>query len=275
MASPTTAPARDASREALTDSPPVDGARAPGRRARMPLRGHLRELRTRSLWVAVGLAVGALLGWALYDPLLALLTRPLHLAASTEHRDIALNFTALGAPLDIRLKVSLFLAVLVTCPWWLYQVWAFITPGLTARERRYAVGFLGAAVPLFLGGGALAWWVLPHAVNILASFAPEGTSQLVNAQDYLTFVMRLVLAFGVAFVAPVLLVALNLAGVVRHEPLARGWRWAVLAAFVFAAVMTPTPDALTMVLVAAPICALYFAALGVAVWHDRQVDVRV
>ncbi|ACZ29112.1 Sec-independent protein translocase, TatC subunit [Xylanimonas cellulosilytica DSM 15894] len=247
---------------------------APGRRKRMPLREHLAELRTRLLLVAGGLVVGAVVGWLLYDPLLVLLTRPLHLAAATQHKDIALNFTALGSPLDTRIKVSLFLAVMVTCPWWLYQVWAFVTPGLTRREKRHAYGFLGAAVPLFLGGAGLSWWVLPHAVDIFASFVPAGSSQYVNAQEYLSFVMRLVLAFGVAFVAPVLLVALNLAGIVRHETLARGWRWAVLLAFVFAAVMTPTPDALTMVLVAAPICALYFGALGVAVWHDRRADRR-
>ncbi|MGC5166446.1 twin-arginine translocase subunit TatC [Luteimicrobium sp. DT211] len=238
----------------------------------MSLRAHLAELRVRAFLVAGGLAVGAVAGWVLYDPLLALLMRPLSLAATAQGKEIALNFASLGAPLDVRIKVSLFLAVLVTCPWWLYQGWAFVVPGLTGREKRYTVGFLAASVPLFLFGGGLAWWILPHAVDVLASFVPDGASQLVNAQDYLSFVMRLVLAFGVAFVAPAVLVALNLAGVVRHEPLARAWRWAVLLAFVFAAVMTPTPDALTMVAVAVPICVLYFASLAVTTWHDRRTD---
>lgn len=261
-------------------APDLTGGPAPDRpsrggRGRMPLRNHLAELRARAFLAAAGLAVGTAVGWVLYDPLLAVLMHPLTLAASAQGKDIALNFASLGAPLDVRIKVSLFLGVLVTCPWWLYQGWAFVTPGLTGRERRYTVGFLASSVPLFLLGGGLAWWMLPHAVDVLSSFVPDGAAQLLNAQDYLTFVMRLVLAFGVAFAAPVLLVALNLAGIVRHEALARAWRWAVLLAFVFAAVMTPTPDALTMVAVALPICVLYFASLAVTTWHDHRTDRRI
>lgn len=240
----------------------------------MPLRAHLLELRKRLFLAACGLVVGAVLGWLLYDPLLTVLRLPLDHAASAQGKDISLNFTALGSPLDIKIKVALFLGVIVSCPWWLYQLWAFITPGLTRSERHYAYAFLGAAVPLFAGGALFSWWVLPHAVDILSGFVPDGTSQLVTAQDYLSFVMRLVLAFGIAFVSPVVLVGLNFAGLLRHETLVKGWRWAVLIAFVFAAVMTPTPDALTMILVALPICVLYFGALGIATLRDRRTDNR-
>ncbi|MCZ2265115.1 twin-arginine translocase subunit TatC [Isoptericola nanjingensis] len=240
----------------------------------MPLREHLLELRKRLFLAACGLVVGAAAGWVLYEPLLAALQAPLKVAALEQGKTIALNFTGMASALDMKIKVSLFLGVIVTCPWWLYQLWAFVTPGLTRREKGYAYGFLGAAVPLFLGGAALAWWVLPHAVDILAGFVPDGAVNFTDAQGYLSFVMRLVLAFGIAFVSPVFLVGLNMAGVLRHEVLAKGWRWAVLVAFVFAAVMTPTPDALTMIFVALPICVLYFGALGLCVLHDRRVDKR-
>jgi sec-independent protein translocase protein TatC len=240
----------------------------------MPLREHLLELRKRLFLVACGLVVGGVAGWVLYEPLLEALQEPLRAAAREQDKTIALNFTGMASALDMKVKVALFLGVIVTCPWWLFQLWAFITPGLTRRERGYAYGFLGAAVPLFLGGAALAWWVLPHAVDILAGFVPQGATNFTDAQGYLSFVMRLVLAFGLAFVSPVVLTGLNMAGLLRHETLAKGWRWAVLIAFVFAAVMTPTPDALTMIFVALPICVLYFAALGLAVLHDRRVDRR-
>ncbi|MFF3063687.1 twin-arginine translocase subunit TatC [Oerskovia sp. NPDC057915] len=241
---------------------------------RMPLREHLLEIRKRLFLVSCGLVVGAIGGWFLYEPLLSALQAPLEAAAAAQNKVINLNYSGMATALDMKIKVSLFLGVLVTCPWWLYQLWAFITPGLTRKERRYAVGFLGASVPLFLGGVALAWWVLPHAVDILAAFVPEGATNLTDAQGYLSFVMRLVLAFGLAFVLPVVLVALNFAGLVRSTALLAGWRWAVLIAFVFAAVMTPTPDALTMIFVALPICVLYFGAVGIAILRDRSTDKR-
>jgi sec-independent protein translocase protein TatC len=240
----------------------------------MSLREHLLELRKRLFLVAVGIVLGGIAGWFLYVPLLHILQEPLRQAAAAQDRAIEMNFPALAGALDMRIQVSIFLGIFVTLPWWLYQLWSFITPGLTTRERRYAYSFLGGAIPLFVGGAFLAYWVLPHAVDILTGFIPEGAVGIIDGSLYLTFVMRLLLAFGAAFASPVLLVALNFAGALRHETLRKGWRWAILIAFIFSAVATPTPDPWTMVFVALPICVLFFAALGVATMHDRRVDAR-
>jgi sec-independent protein translocase protein TatC len=242
--------------------------------ARMPLVAHLRELRKRILRVALGLVVGMVAGWVLYTPVFEALIKPLRTAASTRHELVAINFSGLAASLDMQVQVSIFLAVLLTSPWWIYQLWAFVTPGLTRRERRYVVGFLGSAVPLFAVGAGFAWWMLPHAVAILTSFTPAGAQNLIDAPTYLSFVMRLVLAFGVAFLLPVIMVALDLVGIARSRTWLRAWRWAVVLIFVFAAVATPTPDAITMLLVAIPMCGLYFGALWICVAHDRRVERR-
>ena len=236
----------------------------------MSLRDHLRELRRRVLLSLVGLAIGAVVGWIVYSPVFDALQRPLVRLASERGGLIAVNFAGIATSFDMRIKISLFLGVLLSSPWWVYQLWSFVTPGLTKRERRYAIGFVAAGAPLFLLGAFLAWLVLPNAVAILTNFTPKGATNLIDAQVYLSFVMRVVLAFGLAFLLPVLMVALNFAGLVSAKAWARGWRWAVLGIFVFAAVMTPTPDAITMLLVAIPMCGLYFGAVGICAWRDRR-----
>lgn len=241
-------------------------------KGRMPLRGHLLELRKRLFLASLGIVMGAVLGWFLYDHVFHLLQQPILEAAARRNQLASINFGAPGAALDMKFKMSFFVGFLITSPWWLYQLWAFITPGLTGKEKRYAIGFIGAAVPLFAAGAAMAWLVLPHAVRILTDFLPTDSTNFQDAQTYLSFVMRLLVAFGLAFVLPVVMVAVTFLGLVRASTWAKGWRWAIVIAFTFAAVMTPTPDALTMILVALPICLLYFAALGVCILHDRRVD---
>lgn len=234
----------------------------------MPLREHLRELRHRVVLAAAGVAVAAVLGWFLYPPVIDALQQPLPRA--TDGRLIALNFTGVATSFDMRVKVSVFLGVLVASPWWLLQLWLFITPGLTRRERRTALAFVAAAVPLFLAGAYLAWRVLPTAVALLTEFTPTDAANLIDAQMYLSFVMRVVLAFGLAFLLPVVMVALTAVGAVRGATWLRGWRWAVLLVFVFAAFATPTPDAITMILLALPMCGLYFGAVGLCHVLDRR-----
>ncbi len=240
----------------------------------MPLREHLRELRTRVLAVAGGNLVGSVAGWVWYPEVFDVLQRPLRDLEARQGELVALNFGGVATPLDLRLKVALFAGVLLTSPWWIYQVWAFVTPGLTHRERWYTAAFLAAAVPLFLAGAGLAWWVLPKAVALLVGLTPENAVNVIDAQTYLGFVMRMVLAFGVSFLVPVVMVGLNAAGVVGARTWWSGWRWAVLVAFVFAAVATPTADVISMLALAVPMCALYFAAVGVCVLTDRRRAAR-
>lgn len=238
---------------------------------RMSLADHLRELRNRFIVCLLAVLAGGVVGWIEYQALLAFLTRPLAIVGQREGwGPVGLNYQGLTTPFGLQLTVALWLGVILASPVWLWQVWAFIVPGLTKRERRTAVVFIAAAVPLFLAGCALANYVLPTAVRVLLDFTPQGTWNLIPADQYLAFVTRFILAFGIAFLVPVLLVGLNVAHVLPAHIMIKGWRIAIILNFVFAAMMTPTPDAWTMIALAMPMCGLYFGACGVAYLIDRR-----
>ena len=236
----------------------------------MPLREHLRELRTRLLKAVLAIGLGAIAGWFLYQPLISALERPLTAIGKQRDTLVTLNFGGISDPFNLRIKLAIYLGLALASPIWLYQLWAFIVPGLTRREKRYAMAFVGAAVPLFAAGVGLAWMVLPNAIRFFSDLAPSKTTQIIDAEAYLTFVTRLMLAFAIAFVVPLLLVALNLVGVVSARALGRAWRVATFLCFLFAAVASPTPDAGTMVALALPMVALYLAAVGIAWIVDRR-----
>jgi sec-independent protein translocase protein TatC len=237
----------------------------------MPLREHLLELRSRLFKAGIAVVLGAVAGWFLYPPVFDALMRPLYEIAR-EHPDrfVKINFAQVSSPFNLRLRLSFYLGFLVSSPIWLYQLWAFIVPGLTKREKRYSMSFVAAAVPLLVAGIGVAWLVLPNAVKFLTEFTPSGASNIIIADDYLTFVLRIMMAFGIAFVTPLLLVALNMAGLVSALALAKAWRIAVFLCFLFAAVASPTPDAGSMLALAFPMVGLYMLAVGVAWFNDRR-----
>lgn len=239
--------------------------------ARMRFVEHLRELRQRIVKVLIGLAVAAIPAWFAYPFVFEALQSPVMSLNDADLR-AALVFDTPPAAIDMRLKVSLWLAAFASSPWWLYQLWAFIAPGLTRPERRYGVVFVAVGVPLFLLGAALAAVVLPNAVRILLSFAPEGALSYMSAGHYLRFVMRIVLAFGLAFLIPLVMIVTNALGLVHSRTLLRGWRWAVLAIFFFGALASPTPDPWTMIAIAIPICGLYFGAVAITARRDKRRD---
>jgi sec-independent protein translocase protein TatC len=237
---------------------------------RMSLGDHLREVRRRFL-VAIGaVAAGSVLGWVEYDTLFNQIMAPLRKLAAERHGLVNINFGGITQPFTVQLQVALFVGIIVASPVWLFQVWGFIVPGLTKREKRTSMAFIGAAAPLFLAGCFVATKAVPKAVEVLLGFTPEGAANLPDAALYLTFVTRFILAFGLAFLLPVFLVGLNVAHVLPARVMLKGWRLAVILIFVFSAMMTPTPDAWTMFALALPMIALFFAAVGVSTLLDRR-----
>ena len=201
---------------------PLSPARRANPEGRMALRAHLRELRDRLLKAALGLLAGAVVGWFLYDPVLEALGRPIQEVAEAADREASLNFGTVASPFDLKIKISIFIGAIVSSPIWIYQLWAFVTPGLKRRERRYALAFVGAAVPLFLAGAYLAYQAMPNFVKFLVGFSPDGFSNFIDAQVYLGFVMRIILSFGLSFLVPIVLVGVNLVGLVSGRSMLEG-----------------------------------------------------
>ncbi len=235
----------------------------------MPLRDHLVEARRRVLLAAAGIAAGAIGGWFLFDRTFALLQQPILDVAAKRDAAVSINFSGVATALDLKLQVAVFLGVILSSPWWLYQIWAFVAPGLKKREKRYTLGFLGAAVPLFAIGIFVGSILLPKAVELLTTFVPEHATNLIDARTYLTFVMRMLVAFALGFVFPVIMVGLSWLGVVPPRVWLKSWRWAVIIIFLFAAIATPTADALSMLVLAIPMTALYFGAIGIGALRRR------
>ncbi|MBB2987631.1 twin-arginine translocase subunit TatC [Terracoccus luteus] len=244
---------------------------------RMTLADHLRELRNRLFFALGAMLIGAVLGWIFYEPVLSALTRPLTDIANQRRNEgdggiVNINFGGLTDPLAIQLTVAVFIGLVLSSPIWLLQIWGFIVPGLTKKEKRVTRVFVVAAVPLFLLGCALAFFMLPKAVSVLLGFTPEDAVNLQDASVYLTFVLKFIVAFGCAFLLPVFLVAFNLVGILPATAMLKAWRPAVMIICVFAAIMTPTPDAYTMLVLATPMVALYFVAVGIAFLFDRKKE---
>ena len=210
-------------------------------------------------------------GWYLFDFVFNELQRPIVDLASKPGSNVTINFPTVVSAFDVRLQVSIFLGILMSAPVWLYNLWAFITPGLKKREKRYTIGFVVASVPLFIGGTALAWASLPTFVVVLVGFTPEGAANVINASDYILFTIRILLVFGLAFVLPVALVMLNFAGVITAQNIIKSWRMAVFTSAVVGAIATPVAEPMAMFLLMVPLLILYFLAAGVAFLHDKRV----
>ena len=242
---------------------------------RMALSDHLRELRARVLRVALVTIIA--LGVALYffDFLYELVYGPYQDAAEqlAEGTTFATTSGAAGG-LMLYLKLSGFAALVVTAPYWLYQIWAFILPGLHAHERKWSRIFVMVAGPLFLAGVLLGYLTLPKGLEVLIGLNPEGVTNLVDFNEYLQFFTRTLLVFGIAFEIPVFVVMLNLAGVVSGKSLGAHRPWIIVGIFIFAAVATPSADPFTMTFMAVPMVILFLISEVIARAHDRRKAAR-
>lgn len=234
----------------------------------MSLGAHLVELRKRLLIAVIGVVVGMVIGFIASEAVIWYLASPLRVL--DEKRATELVFSTVSSGFDLKMRIAFSIGFLLSAPVWMWQIWAFIMPGLTRKEVRYTLWFVGLAIPLFFGGGAVAIFVAPHIIEVMTTFVPQGGVNYFEAGQYYDFIFKLVLVLGVAFVLPLFLVALNLAGVMSGRGILKGWRIAVLIATVFAAVATPGADIFSMLLLAGIMVLLYFAAALVSLLFDRR-----
>jgi len=265
----------------------IQGARIVGERyvraqrranpeGRMPLFDHLRELRNRIVKAALALIAGMIVGFVFFDQAWRVIERPLCHTVVNGHSGCAtpgVNQLILNSPLDpfyLRVKVAFIVGVILSSPVWLYQIWSFIAPGLYAREKRWGHIFLATAVPLFLIGTVLAYLSLGRSMHYLLGLTPAGVGNYIQVDLYLSFVMTMLLAFGIAFLLPLIIVMLNQAGILTHARFRRWRRVLIFAVFLIAGMANPSPDPITMLILGGA-CAALVEVAELIVWrHDRR-----
>ena len=245
------------------------------REKRMSLGEHLIELRKRLFISAIAIVLGGVLGWVLTDLFVwEAIQEPVYRVAEARDDQTSIIFPTISSSFDLMLQISFTLGIVISSPVWLYQIFAFLVPGLNTKERKFTFAFFATAIPLFFAGCAAGWFVLPNIVKLMTGFVPEGGASLLTAKEYIDFVLKLVVAIGIAFVVPVFLVLLNFAGILSAAALIKSWRIAILVIVLFTAIATPSADVVSMFMLAIPMIGLYFAAWGIAHLHDKRVERR-
>jgi sec-independent protein translocase protein TatC len=245
----------------------------------MTLFEHLRELRYRLVVAILAIIAGMIVAWFFRDPLMIILERPYFeaiadLKAKNPDAVTSLVNINLTSPLTLALKVSALAGALLTAPIWLYQLWAFIVPGLLAKEKKWTLIFIAVATPMFVGGVLVGYIVLPKAITVLLSFTQSGVTNLQDINAYLSFLLRLMVVFGIAFLIPLVVLVLNIVGVVKAKTLAKYRTLVIFGTFVFGAIATPSTDPFSMLALAAPMTLLFLAAEVIAHILDRRKERR-
>ena len=242
----------------------------------MPLMEHIRELRNRLIKGVLAIIAGMVVGWFVYARAFNFIIDPYcritiqHTVGCTGLRGHPLIVTGVFDPFFVRLKVAFVVGLIVSSPFWFYQLGAFIAPGLYAREKRWTVAFVGAAVPLFALGGLFAYLAMSRGLRFLLGLTPEGVRPLITIDTYFGYAMAMLLIFGLAFELPLVLVILNMAGVLSHAFIRKWRRVMIFLVFVFAGAATPSPDPFSMLLLAVP-CVILVELAELFVWlNDRR-----
>ncbi|WP_051836967.1 twin-arginine translocase subunit TatC [Streptomyces sp. NRRL WC-3742] len=241
----------------------------------MALADHLRELRNRVVKSVLAIVVITIVALIYHKQIETFLLKPLPQCTTDTAKDYhgkcaQVSNIGLTSGFTWMLQVALTAGVVGAVPVWLWQVWAFVAPGLHKHEKKYSVIFMVCGAPLFLAGVAVAFLVLPTTVEVLIQFTPDQTTPILPPNDYFDIATRMVLVFGLAFEFPLLLVMMNMIGMVTGKRLLGWWRGMVMAITVFAAFAMPSADPVSMLALAAPIWALYFIAVGIALLNDRR-----
>lgn len=241
----------------------------------MPLVEHLRELRRRLVIAVLAILIGTIVGWIIYPSAFEFLKQPYvdGIAPLLERKGFEAELVlsgGVGSAFSFRLKFALVIGLVIAAPVWIGQIWRFVLPALHRNERRWAYLLTATGAPLFAAGVAAGYFVLPKGIEVLVSFAPESVNVLLTLGDYLNFVIRTVLVFGIAAQIPLVVVMLNRLGIVSGRQLASARPWTVIGIFVFAAIATPSTDPLTMLFLAVPMTVLYLISEVIARVTDRR-----
>jgi sec-independent protein translocase protein TatC len=227
---------------------------------------HLGELRARIIHSAAAILLGAFIGFAVAKRVLAFVARPMVEALRAAHLEDKLIFTHPAGLLNLVITLGLYLGIVIAFPYVLYQIWLFVAPGLYKHEKKAVVGFIAPTVALFFIGIAFAYYViLPYLLKFLVGFQGNGPfTPLISIEEYFSLVLIVLLGVGLIFEMPMVILVLALFGIVTPKFLWKNFRYAILIISVVAAIVTPTPDAMTMLIFMAPMIMLYVLSIGVA-----------
>lgn len=264
----------------------IKGARIVGQRyvrakrrenpdGRMPLLDHLRELRTRVVKAAIAIVIGMIIALCFSNPTIHWIMRPfcdVSINGKTGCKGFGDQLVTNGIfdPLSLRIKLAFYIALVGTCPVWLYQLWAFIAPGLYSREKKWAYLFTGTAVPLFVGGAFLAYLVMGRGLHYLLGLVPNGVANLPSFDTYLSYFTGMVVGFGIVFELPLVIVMLNMAGILTHERFRRWRRYLIFGVFLLAGMVNPSPDPTTMLILGGVAVALVEIAEVFVYFNDKR-----